>query len=399
MYRFPHRLAIAAIMKDEAPYIVEWLSYHKAAGVSKFFLYDNGSTDNTVELIKPFIKEGIVELNVCILPAAQMQVYQDAIRRSRYICEYLAVIDIDEFILPINGKYLPDAVADTLKEFPEKAGVAMPWRFFGSANKMVYEPEEVTKRFQYRAKDEFKPNRQTKIIFNPRLASYMITPHNAHFFWRNDVITGDGIPVKDILLMDGQKGNIFTYHYFVKSYEEFEVKQKRGTADGTAVRTMKNFYEYDKNDVFDDSAWKYFKQTQVRPYRIISEDAVKRENNIYVEGIINGQETSLSELLCYLFYSRHIKDMELCKVILNKLLQFLIGNKKAKREDISLFITSLPDIIEMIRNVDGNVNKKWYGGICEILDNGIFESRCRYLTQELNEFLYTKSMLRLLMNG
>jgi len=38
-------LSICAIFKDEAPYLPEWIEFHRLVGVERFFLYDNGSGD------------------------------------------------------------------------------------------------------------------------------------------------------------------------------------------------------------------------------------------------------------------------------------------------------------------------------------------------------------------
>ena len=37
----PHYLAICAIYRDEAPYLREWIEFHRLVGVEHFFLYDN----------------------------------------------------------------------------------------------------------------------------------------------------------------------------------------------------------------------------------------------------------------------------------------------------------------------------------------------------------------------
>ena len=41
-------LAIAAIFRDEAPYLKEWIEFHRAVGVERFYLFDNLSTDHCV---------------------------------------------------------------------------------------------------------------------------------------------------------------------------------------------------------------------------------------------------------------------------------------------------------------------------------------------------------------
>jgi hypothetical protein len=41
-----HYLSICAIFKDEAPYLQEWIEFHRLLGVEKFYLYNNNSRDN-----------------------------------------------------------------------------------------------------------------------------------------------------------------------------------------------------------------------------------------------------------------------------------------------------------------------------------------------------------------
>ena len=57
---FLYDLAIFAVMKNEAPYVKEWLDYHLAAGVEHFYIFDNESSDNLKEILQPYIDAGIV---------------------------------------------------------------------------------------------------------------------------------------------------------------------------------------------------------------------------------------------------------------------------------------------------------------------------------------------------
>ena len=52
-----HTLSIAAIMKNEKPYLKEWLEYHQLIGVEHFYLCDNDSNDGTEEYLQPYIKQ------------------------------------------------------------------------------------------------------------------------------------------------------------------------------------------------------------------------------------------------------------------------------------------------------------------------------------------------------
>ena len=53
-------LSITAVLQNEAPYIKEWIEYHRLVGVERFYIYDNESTDNVKEILKPYIDLGIV---------------------------------------------------------------------------------------------------------------------------------------------------------------------------------------------------------------------------------------------------------------------------------------------------------------------------------------------------
>ena len=53
-------VSVMAILKDEAPNMEEWLCHHMAIGVDHFFLYDNGSTDELHEVLKPYADHGVV---------------------------------------------------------------------------------------------------------------------------------------------------------------------------------------------------------------------------------------------------------------------------------------------------------------------------------------------------
>ncbi|GAA5824569.1 hypothetical protein JCM3770_000549 [Rhodotorula araucariae] len=56
-------IAICASIKNEARFITEWLLYHRAVGVDRFYLYDTGSTDTTLEVLQPWMGTGTVVLH------------------------------------------------------------------------------------------------------------------------------------------------------------------------------------------------------------------------------------------------------------------------------------------------------------------------------------------------
>jgi len=97
---FPYDLAVVAILKNEGPYLKEWLDYHLLAGVDHFYLYDNESPDNQAEVAKPYIEAGLVDYFPAPGKMMQHVVYNDAVKNFKFFCRYMTFIDGDEFIYP-----------------------------------------------------------------------------------------------------------------------------------------------------------------------------------------------------------------------------------------------------------------------------------------------------------
>ena len=45
--QFKYFISVACIIKNEGPYLKEWIEYHKLIGVEHFYVYDNESSDDT----------------------------------------------------------------------------------------------------------------------------------------------------------------------------------------------------------------------------------------------------------------------------------------------------------------------------------------------------------------
>ena len=101
---FPYQLAVVAIMKCEGPYLKEWLDYHLSAGVDHFYIYDNDSPDNQAEIAKPYVEAGLVTYIPFPGKAMQSPAYNDALKKFRFQCRYMAFIDGDEFVYPKTTK-------------------------------------------------------------------------------------------------------------------------------------------------------------------------------------------------------------------------------------------------------------------------------------------------------
>lgn len=126
------------IFQNEAPYLKEWIEFHKLVGVEHFYLYNNASQDNFSEVLAPYVESGIVELidwNEVAESHSHWQLIQrgmmlDATLRAQGVSQWVAFIDADEFIFPVKDKTIPNF----LKSYENCPAVAISWQTFGTSH-------------------------------------------------------------------------------------------------------------------------------------------------------------------------------------------------------------------------------------------------------------------------
>lgn len=135
-----YELVVATMFRDEAPYLKEWIEYHRMVGVDHFWLYNDKSTDNWEEVLAPYIKEGLVEVFDWFTPnpshyiGYQCKAFKDAVERGIGKTPWLAFIDMDEFLLPMRGSTVTKCLA---RYFANAQAVYANWRCFGSGKKYI----------------------------------------------------------------------------------------------------------------------------------------------------------------------------------------------------------------------------------------------------------------------
>ncbi|GHV82027.1 hypothetical protein AGMMS49991_05850 [Spirochaetia bacterium] len=255
-----NELSIVAIARNEAPYISEWIEYHKLVGVEKFYIYDNKSDDNLKEVLNSYIEDGTVIYTY--FPGdgkpgftQQHLCYIDAIRNYKHQTRWLAIIDLDEFIVPVKDK----TITDFLKDFTFYSQIIMRWIIYGSSGHKTKPDGLVIENYKNRADES--DTRWTKVIVNPR--SVMAPKTHACFVCGFTVDENKHI-VKPEKFMDTNRPDlsmdkIRINHYYTKSLEEYLNKGKHGTLDlpRQYKRNADGFMYDDKNAVFDPIMDKY----------------------------------------------------------------------------------------------------------------------------------------------
>ena len=251
-------LSIACIAKDEGSYIKEWIEYHKLVGVERFYFYDNESTDNTREVLEPYIQDGTVVYNYVEGKCLQNLAYADAIVKYKNQTRWLAIIDLDEYIVPTST----DTIPQFLKAYEKYPAVGINWVVFdsnGHKTKPTVEGGLVTANYT-RSKKSF----YIKSIHNPKKVIGIFDPHYA--IYKNDefAVNEDFEVLYGSVTKKHLSNKIQINHYYSKSEEEYVKKTARGNADSDKKREYfeeyVNFSEY----TYDYAIQKYLPELKKR---------------------------------------------------------------------------------------------------------------------------------------
>lgn len=111
-----HYLTLAAAIKNEGRHLAEWIEFHRFVGVERFYLYDNGSTDETARVLAPHCRSGLVQViawrNFSVWLNQQRAAYAHALANFGPATRWMAFFDADEFVFPTCGGSLGDVLRE-----------------------------------------------------------------------------------------------------------------------------------------------------------------------------------------------------------------------------------------------------------------------------------------------
>lgn len=184
--KFRYEVSVVAIFQNEDRFLKEWIEFHKTVGVQHFYLYNHLSTDDYQSVLEPYIQDGTVELIDWPYPfteykewgGIQMQAYKDGIKRARKISKWVAIIDTDEFLFPVQAVSL----SEFLEEYEEYAALGVNWQCYGSSYIERLLPEQyMLEVMTWKAPQEASKNFHVKSIVQPLKVVDCDNPHYCRY--------------------------------------------------------------------------------------------------------------------------------------------------------------------------------------------------------------------------
>jgi hypothetical protein len=301
------RRLIVTTMKNEGPFMLEWVAYNRAIGFTDFLIYTNDCDDNTDAIAQRLQELGVAHHEVNRFKkggSPQRTALRKSAEHSAFkAADWAICADCDEFLNIRTG----DGILDDLFDVCGAAdAISICWKLFGNSGRAAYQEGFVTEQFRWSVGETSFPNyraqgMKTLVRVNEKLQRLRI--HRPLFVkGRTDVrwVDGGGRPMPPEYLTQGWKAHEgFTHdharlhHYAVRSVDSFLVKRDRGRTNhvnddqGTAYWSTMNY-----NAVQDESILRHLPAVRAE-YATLLADPVLAELHA---GAVEWHKAKIAEL-------------------------------------------------------------------------------------------------------
>ncbi|MEI6127985.1 MAG: glycosyltransferase family 92 protein [Pseudomonadota bacterium] len=249
-------------MKNEGLYLKEWLEFHKMVGVEHFYLYDNDSSDETADVVRPYSLKNEATLHHWPSHPLQLKAYMHCLNAYRSESFWIAFIDLDEFIVPVAT----ETIVGFLKDFEEFGGVGVNWLLYGNSGHTKKPAGLQIENYTYRSKKNLPSNCHIKSIINPGKVKSPKDPHCFRYLPEAYAVTENKMKINGSLTEAHSSHKIRINHFFTRSTEESRIKMERGNPDSKFKRSWDDFERLNRNDVLDRSMEKYLPELKQRVF-------------------------------------------------------------------------------------------------------------------------------------
>ena len=222
-------LALCCIVKDEHPFLEEWIAFHTLMGVEAFFIFDNESEVPVTETLRHLLAERYITVLHARGKAQQIPCYNHCLREFGRRFAWIGFLDADEFALPVRDGDL----RVLLSHYGRHAGLGGNWMPFGSSgHKQRPQGLQIT-NYTLAMPEWERMTRHIKLFVQPDRIRSFFNPHVA-------------VPRPGSFLVNTQEKSLagpFSVppcwedlqinHYYYRSSQDFYLKLMRGKADST----------------------------------------------------------------------------------------------------------------------------------------------------------------------
>ena len=275
----PHgQVTAVSMMKDEGPFVLEWVAHHLAVGFTDLVVYTNDCSDGTDDMLirleelglahhrRNVIPEGIRPQPSALTHAQDEPVVQGS--------DWVMVFDADEFVSIRHGDGTLDDLLTATKAQGAN-GIVVTWRIFGSGGVVDWSRAPVTEQYLMAAPVTWNKGWGVKTLFTFDAEYWKLGIHRPKMKTRHiktafpdqvKWLTGSGAVMEDYFKFRGWRSVTRTVgydwvqlnHYAVKSVDSYAIRKLRGNVNYKKDKYNSDYWSLqDRNEVQDDTMLRY----------------------------------------------------------------------------------------------------------------------------------------------
>lgn len=295
----PHGSLMAlSTMKDEGPFVVEWVAHHLAVGFTEVMVYTNDCSDGTDLILKRLEalgigvhhRDNIIPTGMKPHPSMLKAAHDEELVRAS---DWLLVLDADEFLCINHASGTLDGMVADLNAMGAQAMV-MTWRIFGSGGVRDWSRAPVTEQFLRAAPAFWNKGWGTKTMlrFDPKYlrlgmhrpiikSQHKDTDYPETILWVN----GSGRALEDWFKFRGWRSIRRTVgydwaqinHYALKSMDAYALRKFRGNANLKKDKYNSDYWSLqDRNEVEDTAILRHRDRRAAIMAELLKDEEVRR---------------------------------------------------------------------------------------------------------------------------
>lgn len=287
------RITALTCVKNEGPFLLEWIAFNRVIGVTDFLFYSNDCTDGTDRLLDRLQEHGVVtHLPNPADPEKsrnyQMQALKKA-RREKVVkrADWVWVADVDEFLnIHVGDNTIPALIAAC----GDPQAISVTFQFFANDGIERYEDRPVIQQFLRSHNPDIWCGDTSIEVKSLVRKDFPLNYYGAHRPFHDDDVPkaqrprwtdASGRPVPGPFRKRLNKRRIRAFptrgardfatlnHYALRSLDSYLVKNDRGDVN-RAYREFDDTYWRERNDgaYFDDSILRYADRLEAEVARL-----------------------------------------------------------------------------------------------------------------------------------
>jgi Glycosyl transferase family 2 len=275
----PHgQITAVSMMKDEGPYVIEWVAHHLALGFTDLVVYTNDCSDGTDDMLIRLEELGLAHHRRNVIPQglrpqpSALNHAQDepVVRHS----DWVMVFDADEFLSIRHGDGSLDGLIDAARAQGAN-GIVVTWRIFGSGGVVNWSRAPVTEQYLMAAPTTWNKGWGVKTLFAFDAEHWKLGIHRPKMKTRHiktdfpdrvKWLNGSGRVMEDYFKFRGWRSITRTVgydwvqlnHYAVKSVDSYAIRKLRGNVNFKKDKYNSDYWSLqDRNETRDDTMLRY----------------------------------------------------------------------------------------------------------------------------------------------